>query len=294
MYWNNYHLPKSLDEAISLLVHYQSTGRIVAGGTDLIPQLMNNNDTIESLIDISRLSELKQIKTDEENICIGALCTHSQIANSTIIQTEAAALATASALVGSPQIRSVGTLGGNVVNAYSGADAAIALAALDAKALILSDKGDKCLPLSDLYSPTGQSKVDPAKEILTEFLIPRKTKHTASSFKRLARRKAMAKPTINTAVTITLAEDHETFKSVRIAVGPVAAVPWRAAAAESLLVDAPVQSELINNAAQQAAAQSGPRYSVDGDADYRREMVKVLVNRAIKDALEQLGGIVID
>jgi carbon-monoxide dehydrogenase medium subunit len=294
LYWDNYHLSQSLTETISLLENYNGHGRVVAGGTDLILQLMQGKAPKTALVDISRLEELKQIKEDEHYLRIGALCTHSQITDSTIIQNRAAALAAASGQLGSPQIRSVGTLGGNVVNAYSGADTAIALLALDAKALIISGNQETNRPLSDLYTETGQSKVDPTREIIKEFIIPKPAELTASSFKRLARRKAVAKPTINTAVALTLANDRRIFQAIRITVGPVAAVPWRAQAAESGLIGQPVNSTSIEEAAQLAAAHCDPRDGLEGDANYRRNMVKVLVSRAIREAVDQLGGIVDD
>jgi carbon-monoxide dehydrogenase medium subunit len=292
LYWENYIVTHSLNEALSVLACYDGEAQVVAGGTDLVLQLREKKQQVKALVDISGLTELKQIREVDGWLRVGALSTHTQITRSPLIRAKAAALAEAAASVGSAQIRNVGTVGGNVVNAQPAADTAIALLALDARVTVISRKGEIIRPLSALFRGVGQSAVDPTTEIVSEFLLPLSSGRTASSFKRLSRRKALSLPILNTAVSLELTSDLQRFSGVRIAAGPVAPVPWRAGDAEALLEGSPVSEKLIREACLLAADKATPRDSLRGSAAYRREMVKVLVYRAIKAAVEELGGVV--
>ncbi len=292
MYWEKCILSRSLDEALSILADYDREAQVVAGGTDLVLQLKERKSQVKALVDISRLTELKEIRETDGWLRIGALSTHTQIAGSYLIQAKATALAEAAACVGSAQIRNLGTVGGNVVNALPAADTAVALLALDARAVIVSGKGETTRPISDLFRGVGQSTVDPKTEIVSEFLLPLSSGRTASSFKRLSRRRALGLPIVNIAVAVELNSNLKSFRAVRIAAGPVAPVPWRARDAESLLEGSPVTGKLIREACLLAAEKAMPRDSLRGSAAYRREMVKVLVYRAIETAVEKLGGAV--
>ncbi len=292
MYWENYILSRSLDEALSILACYDRGAQVIAGGTDLVLQLKERKRQVKALVDISRLTELKEIRETDWWLRIGSLSTHAQIAGSPLVQARAVALAEAAACVGSAQVRNVGTVGGNVVSALPAADTSIALLALDARATIVSEKGETIRPLSDLFRGVGQSTVDPTTEIVSEFLLPLSSGRTASSFKRLSRRKALGLPILNAAIDVELTSDLKNFRGVRIAVGPVAPVPWRARDAEALLEGSPVNGKLIREACVLAAEKAMPRDSLRGSAAYRREMMKVLVYRAIKASVEKLGGAV--
>jgi carbon-monoxide dehydrogenase medium subunit len=292
LYWEKYILSHSLDEALSILADYNGDAQVVAGGTDLILQLRERKRQVKVLVDISRLTELKEIREADGWLQIGALSTHAQIAGSPLAQAKATALADAAVCVGSLQVRNVGTVGGNVVNAMPAADTSIALLALGAMVTIVSRQGETTRPLADLFHGVGQSTVDPRSEIVREFLIPLSPGLAASSFKRLAGRKALVLPILNTAVNVELASDLKSFREVRISAGPVATVPWRARDAEALLQGSPVSGRLISEACLLASEKATPRNSVRGSAAYRREMIKVLVYRAIKTSVEKLGGAV--
>lgn len=291
MYWAKYHQPRSLDEAISLLTYYGGEGRVVAGGTDLMLQLREGKVRAGALVDLGGLSDLKQIREEGGFLKVGSLCSHAQVASSPLVREKAPALAAAAASVGSPQIRNVGTLGGNVVNAQPAADTSIALLALGAVAALCSRKGTASRPLEELFAGVGRSAVDPTAEILCEFSIPL-SPGRASSFLRLSRRRALSLPILNAAVALELSGDRKAFQGVRIAVGPVATVPWRAREAEDFLSGGPVSEGAVREACRLASEKAGPRDSLRGGSQYRREMIKVLVYRAIKESVEKLGGVI--
>lgn len=288
--WEEYHTPETLQEALAILGRYGGAARVIAGGTDLVLQLRKKELGAAALVDLTRVAELRYIKEEEGLIKIGALTTHDELSNSTLLKEKAAVLAQAAASVGSPQIRKVGTVGGNIVNAQPAADTAVALLALDARVRIVGREGERVQPLSALYAGVGKSTVDPTREIVAEIAFAVPPAPAGSAFERLAKRKALALPILNAAAVVALDEDKKRCRWARIAVAPVAPVPWRAEAAEAELAGKELDEETIRRAAEAAAAQAQPRDSkLRGSAAYRKEMVKVLVARALRRAA-QAGG----
>lgn len=288
--WQEYFIPETLPEALAILGRYGGAARVIAGGTDLILQLRKKEVGAAALVDLTRLAELRYIREEEGLIKIGALTTHDELANSGLLREKAAVLAQAAASVGSPQIRKVGTVGGNLVNAQPAADTAVALLALDAHVRIVGPEGEREQPLAALYAGVGQSTVDPTREIVAEIAFAIPSAPAGSAFERLAKRKALALPILNAAAVVALDEDKKRCRQVRIAVAPVAPAPWRAEAAEAELAGKELDEETIRRAAEAAAAQAQPRDSkLRGSAAYRKEMVKVLVARALRRAA-QAGG----
>jgi carbon-monoxide dehydrogenase medium subunit len=188
--------------------------------------------------------------------------------------------------MGSPQIRNVGTLVGNVVNAMPAADGAIALLALGAELEIASLEGRRWAPIETLYEGPGRSKVDSSREMVTAIRFSALGQNQGSAFVRLARRKAMALPVLNVAVVITL--NGGLFQDAHVAMGPVAPTPFRARGAEEMLRSAPATQEMIQQAAEVAASEARPRSSLlRASAAYRKETLAVLVRRALERALLQ-------
>lgn len=281
--WEEYFSPKSVQEALEILQCYNGQARIIAGGTDLIPELKEQIRKTKCLVDISEIDLLKKIEQHSDIIKVGAGVTHSEVVSSRLIREQATVLAEAASAVGSPLIRNQGTVVGNVVNAQPAADTAVALFALEAKAEIISPKGTKVIPIEELYQDIGVSKIDSTLEIVTALYFRSLRKNQGSAFARLAQRKALALPVLNVAAVVTVREDR--FGETRIVVAPVASLPFRSRKAEAILKDAPIDSESIRKAAEAAAFEAQPRDSaLRGSREYRREMVKVLVGRALGQA----------
>jgi carbon-monoxide dehydrogenase medium subunit len=287
MKWREYLLPASLDEALDMLSHHQGQARVIAGGTDLIPQLKKRERKVECLVDISPLDELKGIELQGDMIRVGATMTHHQLASSELIRKRATALAEGAAAVGSPQIRRMGTVGGNVINAQPAADTVIPLLALEAEAEIANSKGTRVVPLESLFVAPGQSAVDPTLEILVALRFRALGSNEGSAFGRLAKRKALSLPILNTAVAITLEGNGAAFKEVRLALGPVAPTPFRARKAEMALRGASVTDGAIQSALDVAAREAQPRTNpLRASREYRQEMVRVLAKRALAQAVQ--------
>ncbi len=286
MKWEKYLFPASLDEALSMLAEYKGEARVIAGGTDLVPQLKKKERKVKCLVDVSRLPELKGIHRQDDVIRIGAAVTHQKLAASKLLQEQASALAQGAAAVGSPQIRFMGTVGGNVVNAQPAADTAIPLLALGAEAEIASSKGTRREPLEALYVRPGESKVDASSEILVALRFPALARHEGSAYARLAKRRALSLPILNAAVVVHMGGDGRMLKEVSMALGPVALMPFRAREAEAALRGYTMDEEVLESALEIASREAQPRSNpLRGSAEYRREMVKVLLRRALERAL---------
>ena len=283
---NEYLTPASVPDALNILKSRNGQARIIAGGTDLILDLKEEVRDVECLVDITGIEELTRIERDGNSIRIGAAVTHGQVSCSPLIQERAPLLAEAAYSVGSPQIRNQGTVVGNVVNAQPAADTAVALLALDAQAEIISQQGKRLIPVEELYQGVGVSAVDSTAEVVTAICFTGLGDKQGSVFMRLAQRKALALPMLNVAVVVTV--QNGCFEEARLVLAPVAPKPFRSRKAEAALKGASVTPDAIRKAAEVAAEESQPRDSeLRGSAMYRREMVRVLVRRALEQAVQR-------
>ncbi len=286
MRWEKYLFPASVAEALSMLAEYGGQARVIAGGTDLVPQLKKKERTVKCLVDVSRIAELKGIHEQGGMIRVGAGVTHQQIAASALLRQRAAVLADGAAAVGSPQIRCMGTVGGNIVNAQPAADTAIPLLALGAEAEIASSDGVRRQPLEELYVRPGVSKIDASAEIMVALRFPALHGKRGSAFARLAKRRSLSLPILNAAAVVCLSGDGTICEDVRLALGPVALTPFRARKAEEALRGQPVGGDVIARAMEIASAEAQPRTNpLRGSAEYRRDMVRVLLRRAVERAV---------
>ncbi len=286
--WQEYLFPSSVEEALAMLAEREGRARLVAGGTDLIIELTEGRRAADCLVDITRILELGKITMEDEMIVLGANVTHRQASESPLVQERATVLAQACHAVGSLQIRNVGTLGGNVVNAMPAADGSTALLALEAEAEIANGTGRRWVPLPDLFAGPGVSTVDSTKEMLTALRFQALGERQGSALERIARRRALALPIVMCAVVVTLSAGGENFESARIALGPVAPVPFRASQAEEGLRGAPASLETMARAGEIAMQESHPRSSLlRASREYREEVIKVLVRRGLERAVQR-------
>ncbi len=290
MQWQHYYRPESVAEALACLAEGGGRARLVAGATDVAVRLRRNELDLETLVDITRIPGLDRIERCGDRIEIGAQVTHGQAAGSALLREIALVLAEACALCGSPQIRNVGTIVGNVVNAQPAADATTALLALDASAMVVSAEGERRVPISAICLGPGRSAVDPTREMVVRLEFPVPSAAAGSAYQRLAQRRSLTLPVVAVAAVVAADALKKRFSWVRLAVGPVAPVPWRAEAAEQVLAGAALDDAArIEEAAALAARDARPRTSLRGSAAYRREMVRVMVRRALIQAVERIG-----
>ena len=201
------------------------------------------------------------------------------------------ALTQACGSIGSPQIRNVATLAGNVVSAQPAADGAIALVALGAKAEIISAAGSKHVLVEDLYAGLGQSLIDPSQELLSAFYVPISQTGQGNAYGRISPRNALCLPIVNAGVWIN--SQGGKIKESRVVLAPVADRPFRPKEAEERLIGADLDNlEAFKETALAAARASSPRDScLRGCSDYRKQLIKVLTGRVIADAAKQAQGI---
>ena len=289
MFWDDYIRVESVDEALYELHRLNGDGRIIAGGTDLIIQLKTGKEKTKCLIDISSVSSLCNITQTNGKVSIGASTTHSQINNAPLIRTKAPVLCEACGQIGSPQIRNIGTVGGNIVNAQPAADSVIALLALNATCVIVAGKSHKEMPIGELFSGPGISTIDRTRSILTSITFDALGASEGCAFYRLTRRKAATLPILNCAVYLRWNSKEEKISDIRIAMGPVAPTPIRLLKTEKVLKSDTFSRKLMQEASNKTFEEVNPRTSLRGGGEYRKEMAKVIMERAILKALEMAG-----
>jgi CO/xanthine dehydrogenase FAD-binding subunit len=285
--WQQYLSPRSIPEAIQALNSAPRPVVPIAGGTDLLLDLQQGRHIpVHTLIDLTTVPELTQLEERAGMLFVGAAVPLNRIARHPLVKQHAHALVEACDLVGGPQVRNVATLGGNVAHALPAADGTIALLALDAEAEIASTTGTRRVPLSDLFLGPGKSSLKHGQELLIGFYLPMLQIHQASAFKRIMRPQGVALPIINLAIKIS--RDGEAITEIRIAVGPGAAIPWRAEQAEQVLIGKKFNEQFINQAQETLLAHVGFRSSARrATAEYRRHLVDSLFRDTLTAAWQR-------
>ena len=287
--WDHYLFPQSVDEALGMLQTHDGAARIIAGGTDLALQSQRGRVDARIMVDITRIPGLDHIEERDGQVYIGAQVTHARVAASPSVRVRGRVLAEGCGSIGGPQIRNVGTLVGNVMNALPAADGAIALTALNAEAEVAEASGRHWMPIGDLYAGVGRSTVDSTRAMVTQLRLPALGDHDGSAFERLAKRKALILPILNTGVVLRMG--NGAVRQASIAIGPVATTPFVAEEAAEFLAGKAPERDTITEAARLAAQAAQPRYSLlRGSAEYRKAMVEVLVRRALARAAAQISG----
>lgn len=281
-----YFAPRTMEEALSLLLEYQEQARVIAGGTDLLVQMKHGDILPEYIINIRGIPEQDYIVYDDKvGLSIGALATIHSLEDSPLIKEKFDVLAQAASKLGTPQIRNRATLAGNLCNAAPSAELAPALIVLGAKARIMGTAGERAVLIEDFFIGPGLTVLKP-DEILAEIQVPNLLPHSGQVYIKHTIRKALDLAIVGVAVITTL--DGEVLSNVKIALGAVASTPIRAKQAEEILTGKRLEDDLLEKAGLIAAEESSPISDVRSSADYRRKMVEVLVARAIKQAAEQV------
>lgn len=279
--WEAYYSVSTLSEALSLLNEYQDTARIVAGGTDLILELeRGQRPSVRTIIDITRVKGLDQITLHGGTIRLGSLVTHNHVVSSDLILSRALPLAQASWEVGAPQIRNRATIAGNLITASPANDTITPLMALGAEVTLVSVDGERTISLNDFYAGFRKT-VMRANEMLTAISFPAFAENERGVFMKLGLRRAQAISVVDVAVVIGLNAD-DTVNSARITMGSVAPTIIHAPVAEKALIGRKLTTETISEVAHLASLTPSPIDDVRSTADYRTEMIKVLVARALR------------
>jgi carbon-monoxide dehydrogenase medium subunit len=285
-----YLTPASVEECLGYLTEFDGKGLLMAGGTDLVFKLQSGKEQAEALIDTQGIEGFDQLVFNDREVVIAAGVTHGQVAADKRLIEKLPAIAQACLSVGSPQIRNVATLAGNVVSAQPAADSAIALVALGAEAEIVSAAGSRKFRVENLYSGLGKSVIDPTQEVISAFYLQSPQPGQGSAYDRIAPRNALCLPLVNAGVWLD--SEAGRITASRVVLGPVADRPFRAPEAEERLMGAGLDdTQAFKEAALAAARASSPRDScLRGCTDYRKQLIKVLTGRVIARAAGQAGG----
>lgn len=282
----DYFCPTSIQEACELLSKYSTDAKVIAGGTDLMVQIRDEDKrfiNIKHVIDISHISEMSFIKEEGDTIVMGALTTHDEVYRSQLIKDKVPFLSKAAFSVGSPQIRNRGTIGGNICNASPAADSVPPLIALDAEVKIESIRGARVVPLNSIYVKANLTNLAP-EEIITEISFKTLPPGNRTAFLKLGRRKALAISRINVAVAAKI-DDEGKISDVRIYPGCIFGIPARVTTAEEVLIGKYPTEELINEAGLKVSEEMINKTGIRWSTEYKKPAVEALVRRGLKEVL---------
>ncbi len=274
----DYCVPTDLNEAVAILGQYREKARILAGGTDLIIALRKREISPEILVDIRKISELKEIKRDGCYLSVGAAVPFAGLINHPLVRELAPLLAQAASQVGSPQIQNRGTIGGNVSTASPAGDMLAPLTALEAEILVAGVGGTRRIPIDKFLDRRGPERLQPG-EIICQSLIPLPgSRETRSAFVKLGRREALAISRMSLALYLEIRE--ASIGKARLALGAVGPTPFRVNEAEETMVKEGLGVEaekLMEQVSAAVAASLGDRPS----APYKNIAVKGVVLEAM-------------
>lgn len=277
--------PASVSEAVEMLTRHGERARIFAGGTDLVISMKKRQIVPDYLIAISHLSELDFLEAEPDGtLRMGPLVTHARIAASPLVRQRFPMLATACNEVGTPQVRNMGTIGGNLCKAGPSQDTPPVLVALEAKLHLVGPRGMRTVPM-DQFCTGPFCTVLAQDELVVEIEIPPLPPRGAGCYKWITKITATDETLAGAGVVVVLKEDGS-FEDVRIGLGSVAPMAIRARKAEALLRGTRPEAARIAEAAQIASEEAEPR----SRAAYRRHMVKVLVNEGVTEMHRQIAA----
>ena len=277
-------------DAVALrLAHPEA--QIIAGGSDVLLQMREGKRAGAELISIYGLDELRGVSLEEDGtLRIGSLTSFSHITQDPLIQKYVNVLGEAVDQVGGPQIRNIGTIGGNTCNGVTSGDSASTLHAYDAIVELTGPEGVRRQPIHEFYIRAG--KVDIREgEIQTAILIPKESyENTFGHYIKYAMRNAMDIATLGTSVNVRLSADKRYVERVRVAFGVAGPVPLRAGTAEALAAGQPLSMDLAERFAQAVKEDINPRDSWRAARDFRMHIAVESAKRAFIESVRKAGG----
>jgi CO/xanthine dehydrogenase FAD-binding subunit len=278
-----YHAPASLPQALELLSQWGEKAKVFAGGTDLLVSMKKREVMPEHLINLKGISELKGISDEKEGLKIGPLVTLEEIERSKVIKEKYSILWEAVSVMASPQVRTLGTIGGNLSSAVPSADTAPPLIALGASVSLKGIHGERRVRVEDFFRGPGESVLKP-DEILIQILIPKPSQRSSGTYLKMMRRNALDLALVGVAVFLRLDLNKEVCKEARIVLGAVAPTPIRALKAEEILIGKEVSEALAKEAGRMASEEARPISDVRASMEYRQTIISILTKRALMKA----------
>lgn len=278
-----YYNPKSMEELLNVLDNLRNY-YYLAGGTDIVVKMKDKIVSPQNIVDLNDVQELKGISSEEDHLNIGPLATHTEIEESDLVKKYAYVLAEAAAQVGSPQIRNIGTVGGNIGNASPAADTVPALLVLDTTVQIESKNHKEEKNLLDIFKGPGKTFLTEG-QVITKLKVRSIKEGEGAAFVKMGKRKALAISVINCAVWLRV--DKDEIVEVRIAFGSVAPTPIRLLEVEKWLKGQKAEDDVFKQAAQMAQDAIKPIDDIRSTAEYRSTTAASLVYQGLKTALQR-------
>lgn len=279
--------PQSVSEACQMLAHYGEEAKALSGGTALVKLMKKRLVHPAYLVDLKGIRDLHYLRADGDGLKIGALATLREVETSPAARGPFAAIPEMVRLIGSVQIRNVGTLAGNLCLADPAGDPAPLLIALGAHLRVCGPAGERVLPLENFFTDFYSTALQ-GNEVVMEIRVPPPPRRWGVSYLKHTLRASFDLGIVGVATVLGL--EDGVCRDVRIVLGGISITPQRAKGPEDLLRGKAIDQAAIHRAAQAAADEVDPIQDVRASSEYRREMVRVEVGRGIRRALEQAQG----
>jgi len=275
----DYEVAESVDHALELLGQHGDEAKLLAGGHSLLPIMKLRLAAPALLVDLGRITDLNYVRDDGDHLTIGAMTRHTDVEHNPIVQEHCGLLSYTASLVGDPQVRHRGTIGGSLAHADAASDLPSTLMALDASFVVKGPNGERSVAIEDFFKDYLMSDLG-ADEILTEVRVPKLSAGTGWSYQKFTRR-AMDWAVVGVAAVVE--KSNGSIGTARIGLTNMGSTPLRATAAESALSGADLGS--VAEASNSADEGTTPSSDIAASDEYRRHLARVLTKRAVEEAL---------
>src|ERR687885_1866336 len=275
----DYEVAESVDHAVDLLGQHGDEAKLLAGGHSLLPIMKLRLAAPAVLVDLGRVEELRYVRDEGDHIAIGAMTRHTDVEHSELLQEQCGLLSYTASLVGDPQVRHRGTIGGSISHGDAASDLPSALLALEGELEIKGPEGERTVAAGDFFKDYLQTDLAP-DEVLTEIRVPKLGPSAGWSYKKFNRR---AQDWAVVGVAAVVEKSDGNISSARIGLTNMGSTPLRASAAEGALSGADASS--LAEAARSADEGASPASDIAASSEYRRHLARVLTRRAVEEAL---------
>jgi carbon-monoxide dehydrogenase medium subunit len=278
---------RSVDEALQLMAKHGEEGKLLAGGHSLIPAMKLRLQSPQTLIDLATVPGLRGVRVDGNNLIIGALTVHTDVATSDLVRKHLPGLAEAASVIGDVQVRNRGTIGGSVAHADPAADLPVILTALNVSFIVQSATGNRTIAVDDFFTDFFTTAIN-ANEILTEIRVPIPSAGSGSAYAKLPH-PASGYVVVSAGALITR-QASGSCTAARIAIGGLGSGPCRAIATEIELQGKPLTPQVIAAAAAKAAEETDPVEDSYAGVEYKLHVATVYARKAIEEAVRRARG----
>ena len=271
----------SIDDAVAALSEHRGDAKILAGGHSLLPLMKLRLAYPEVIVDIGRIDDLKGVRDDGDALAIGATTTHHDVVHDDLVGTHCPVLAEAAAMIGDPQVRHRGTIGGAVAHGDAAGDLPAVMAALEADFVVAGPSGRRIIAATEFFVDYLETAAG-EDELLVEVRVPKLGAGWSGNYQKFNR---VAQAWAIVGACAVVRRDNGDIAEARVGLTNMAPVPVRARATESALAGAGAGSDALQSAADQAAEGTDPPADLSAQPDYRAHLARVLTRRAVEQAL---------